>query len=230
MVELELPPEPEPLPEPEPEPEAEPEPEPLPEPDPIRPPPEPRPTPTAPPPEEPPPPDEPPPPPAEEAIADFTGETMTNDSGESWQRATGSGAPMEGPIGQPGAQVTGRRRRGTAGGAPGGTGEEEGPRVVAAADLSRQAGPPSSRLVELLRRNYPSRARDLGIEGTALVRVLVTAEGRVRPQAIVAEDYEGFGDACRQTLRQGPRWEPPLDRRGEPVATRLNFRCTFTIR
>ena len=89
---------------------------------------------------------------------------------------------------------------------------------------------PAFEKTELLRRNYPSRARDLGIEGDAVVRVLVNPNGRVRPLAVVSEDYEGFGDACRQTLRQGPQWEAPRDRQGEAVATRVNFRCTFTIR
>lgn len=220
---------PEPPPPPEPEPEAEPEPEPEPpppEPEVVRPEPRPIPTPSA----EPPPPDAPPPtdepPAAEEAIAEFP-EIM--EGGEAWVSASGDG-PVEGPIGQPGAQVTGRRREGTSDGVPGGTGEPEGPRLVAAADLSRQAGPPNTRLTELLRNNYPPRARDLGIEGTAVVRLRVSANGRVQPLAVVSEEYEGFGSACRQTLRQGPRWDPPLDRQGEAVDTILNFRCTFTIR
>lgn len=235
-VEMVVLPEPEPEPEPEPvvedpEPE-EPEPEepeviePEPEPEPERPRPEPQ--------DEPPPPDEPPPeepPAAEEAVADFTGETMAAEGEGAFVSALGNGGAMQGPIGQPGAPVTGRRRTGTAGGTPGGTGDgPPQPRVLPASDLSQQAVPPSRRLVEILRRNYPSRARELGIEGDAVVRVLVSANGSVRPLSVVSEEYEGFGAACRQSLRQGPRWEPPMDRQGEPAATRLNFRCTFTIR
>lgn len=236
-VEMVLLPDPEPEPEPvideEPEPEVE---EPEPEPEVIEPPPEPDPTPRPPPEpqDEPPPPEEPPPeepPAAEEAVADFTGETMAAEGEGAFVSALGNGGAMQGPIGQPGAQVTGRRRTGTAGGTPGGTGDgPPQPRVLPASDLSQQAVPPSRRLVEILRRNYPSRARELGIEGDAVVRVLVSANGSVRPLSVVSEEYEGFGAACRQSLRQGPRWEPPRDRQGEPAATRLNFRCTFTIR
>lgn len=232
-------PEPEPVAE-EPEPDPEPEPpepevvEPPPEPDPPpRPRPEPQDEPPPPPPDEPPP-DEPPPeepPAAEEAIADFTGETMVAEGPGAFVTATGNGEAMQGPIGQPGAQVTGRRRSGNPNGTPGGRGDgPPAPRVLPAADLSRQARPPNQRLVEILRRNYPSRARDLGIEGDAVVRVQVNADGSVRPLSVVSEDYEGFGAACRQSLRQSPRWEPPADRQGQPAATRLNFRCTFTIR
>ncbi|HJL18527.1 MAG TPA: energy transducer TonB [Sandaracinaceae bacterium LLY-WYZ-13_1] len=204
------------------EPEPEPEPvvrerDPLPQPEP--------------PPEETPPPEEPPP--AEEAIADFTGETLTNEEGPTWSSETGSGEAMEGPIGQPGATVTGRRRRGQQGGRVGGTGEGEdpGPRIVPVGDLSR---PPGIRDVDRLRRtlqdNYPSRARELGIEGTARVRIRVRADGRVQPLAVLSESYEGFGQACRQTLRRGGRFEPPLDRNGEPVDTITAFTCTFQVR
>ncbi len=218
--------------EPEPEPEAEPEveepaPEPEPEPEPVvererptTPRPQPDPEPQA----------QPEPPPAEEAIADFTGETLTNDSGEAWASEVGNGAAMEGPIGQPGAQVTGRRREGVREGTPGGAGgAEEGPRVVAVSDLSRPPAPPVSRLRSLLSDNMPRRARDLGLEGNAIVRIRVNPDGRVQPLAVVREDQEGFGEACRRSIRASGRWEPPLDRDGQAVATITTFRCGFTI-
>lgn len=222
--------EPEPEPEdveaePEPEPEL-PEPEPPPEPVEARPDPrpQPEPPPDAPPPEE--------PPAAEEAIADFTGETLTNEDGPSWASAAGSGDAMEGPIGQPGAAVTGRRRAGVRGGVVGGAGEEDpGPTIVPMSDLSRPPGVPDpGRLQETLRRNYPRQARELGVEGTARVRIRVRSDGRVVPMAVLNESYEGFGDACRRTLREGGRFTPPLDRRGEPVDTITAFTCTFRIR
>lgn len=233
VVEALPPPEPEPEvvpPEPEPPPPA-PEPEVVPPPQPVvtRP----RPRPQAPPepaqPAAPPPPaDAPPPPPAEETIEDFSGMTLTNDSGDAaWRSNVGSGAPMDGPIGRPNAVVTGRNRRGVPGGVPGGTGD--GSQVVAAADLSRQPGPPAERLRELLRANYPREAQQLGIEGHTDVRVHVSADGSVRVLGIVRETHEGFGEACRRTIRQGGRWSPPLDRQGRPVETVTAFRCTFTI-
>ncbi len=222
----------EPTPEPEPpEPEPEPEPEPVAEPEPVVPP-EPAVQPRVRLPADPPPSPEPPapePPPAEETVADFSGMTLTNDQGASWASATGSGAPMDGPIGRPGARVTGRNRSGTEGGTPGGTGSGEGSDLVAPSDLSRRPGPPSARLVELLRQNYPRRAQTQGLEGSARVRVRVESDGRVRALAVVSEDHEGFGEACRATIRAGGNWEAPLDRSGNAVATITTFRCTFTL-
>lgn len=217
------PPEPEPPP-PEPEPVA-PRPRPQPRPDPPRA----AESPPAPAPEAPPEPA--PPPPAEaEAIADFSGLTLTNPTGESWASNLGNGEAIEGPIGQPNARVTGRRREGVPGGVPGGTGDgPPGPTVLPAASLSRPPGPPTERLRELLRANYPREAQQLGVEGHADVRVRVHADGRVQPLAIVRETYEGFGEACRRALREGGRWEPPLDRQGRPATTDTLFRCGFSV-
>ena len=68
----------------------------------------------------PPPPDAPPPPPPEaETPADFSGTTLTNDGpGPGWASAVGNGEAMHGPIGRPGAKVTGRAREGAAGPSP----------------------------------------------------------------------------------------------------------------
>lgn len=225
MVEL-LPEEPPPA-EPEPEPVVESPPEPVP---PRVERPKPRLTPSEPPrPDDPPPAEEPPA--AEEAIADFTGQTLTNEAGAGWQSATGNGEAMEGPIGQPGAEVTGRRRRGAREGVVGGEGDADAPRIVPMSDLSRPPGIPNvERLQMLLRRNYPERLRELGVEGTARVRIRVRADGRVQPLAVLSEEHEGFGRACRQTLRSAGHFDPPLDRSGEPVDTITSFTCTFQIR
>lgn len=218
-------PEPEPeVTEPEPEPEVT-EPEPPPEPERVverRPQPVPEPT------QEPPPPSDEPPPPAEEAIADFTGETLTNDQGAAWNSAVGNGQVMEGPVGQPNAAVTGRRREGARGGAIGGTGDgEPGPRTVAVGNLSRRPGPPNSRLIQLLRENTPRRAQELGLEGRARVRIRVRANGQVDVLAVLSEDHDGFGNACRRAIRASGRWEAPLDRNGQPVDTVTTFACTI---
>lgn len=225
MEMIEPDPEPE-LPEPEVEEEVEEEVEPdLPEPEPE---PVVRERPTEPDPPEPEVPDEPPP--AEEAIADFTGETLTNDDGPAtFVSAVGNGGVMEGPIGQPGAQVTGRRRTGVPGGVPGGRGTaDEGPRVVAASDLSQRPGPPGN-LAQLLRDMYPQRLQNLGVEGDATIRIRVSPNGTVRPLAVVRSDEAEFGQACRELMRRSGRWDPPLDRNGNAVTTITTFRCRFTI-
>ncbi|MGE0787040.1 MAG: energy transducer TonB [Sandaracinaceae bacterium] len=180
--------------------------------------------------DDPPPEPDPTPPAAEEAIADFSGETLTNDSGEAWQSNVGNGQAMQGPIGQPNAQVTGRHRTGNPNGRVGGTGTgDEGPTIVPVSDLSRRPGPPATRLIELLRANMPRRNRELGQDGDAVIRIRVGPDGRVVPLAIVREDHEGLGEACRQSVRESGSWDAPLDRNGDPVTTVTTFRCTFTL-
>ena len=211
-------------PEPEPD-EAEPtpEPEPEPEPEPVKPPPKPvERAPKA--PKEPPPePQAAPPAPAEEAIADFTGTTLTGESG--WVTAVGSGAPMEKPIGKPGAQVTGRNVSGVTGGVIGGTGM----RVVAEGDLSRKPKPPSADILNAaLERSYPKSARQQGIEGVARIKLRVLASGKLQPIATLSETYPGFADACRSSLRE-VSFQPGLDDAGQPVATEIPYTCRFTV-
>lgn len=215
-------PEPEPAP-PETEPVIE-DPEPPPEPEPVvrrarpEPPPE-----TI---DEPPPPE---PPPLDETVADFTGETLTNDTGASWASAVGDGRAIEGPLGRPGAVVTGRERRGARDGAVGGRGQAEGTALVPLADLSRRPVPPSDLLVDLLRAAWPRQARNLGIEGSARVRLESDPQGRIRVLGVISETYEGFGRACAQAVRRSGRWGPGLDHRGDGAATRFPFRCTFQL-
>lgn len=214
-------PEPEPELEEEPvEPEPEPEPE---EPEPVKPPPKPKAVKAA---KEPPTPDEPPAA-AEETPVTFDNVVLTNESEgpADWKVAGGSGEEREGPIGNPNAAVTGRSREGKAGGVIGGTGTG----IVEAGDLSRQPGPPSLR--KKLERLYPPKARAEGREGSAVVRLQVNSDGSTSNMRLVSESVPGyeFGNACLRALR-GEKWDPPLDEDGRRVATRVNFRCGFTIR
>jgi TonB family protein len=160
-------------------------------------------------------------PPAAETPADFSGTTLTNDgAGAGWASAMGNGAAMNGPVGRPGARVTGRHVEGTAlrpAPAP----------MVAVADLSRL--PEAPRLEDALERNYPQEARQSGQAGKAVVRARITADGSVRDLLVVSETASGFGRACRDTLT-GSLWTPPLDRDGRAVATVINYTCRFEVR
>lgn len=163
------------------------------------------------------------PPPVAETVADFSGTTLTNDgTGAAWASATGTGAPLAGPIGRPGARVTGRH---VEGGAP--QVRPTSSDVVAVADLSRRPEAPS--LEDALARNYPSEARGGGQSGRAVVRARITAEGSVRDILVQSESAAGFGRACRDTLASS-RWTPPLDRDGRPVDTLINYTCRFEVR
>ncbi len=226
----------EPVPEPPPEPEAEPEPEAPPEPAPES---EPEPEPIvrrervvrslA--PSEPPPPSAEPPAPVEEQIAEFMGETLTNDQGPGWSSAVGNGEPIEGPIGGPTGIATGRRRQGAASGEVGGTGTAPAAetRVVPFSDLSRQPRPRRD-MNALLQRNYPPRARQLGVEGRAVIGFRIMPDGaatRLRTRSESPSD-QGFAEACRRTVQQAD-WEPPLAQDGTAVATDATFECEFAI-
>jgi TonB family protein len=161
------------------------------------------------------------PPAAAEALADFTGQTLTNDGpGSGWSSATGNGQKMNGPVGRPGARVTHRVVEGT----PGGTGS--GPPVVGLGDLSR--APVAPDLSDRLAAAYPPDARAKGVEGKAVVKARITAEGQVRELTIVSETSTGFGAACKATLRASA-WTPPIDRAGHAVSTVINYTCRFNV-
>jgi TonB family protein len=91
-------------------------------------------------------------------------------------------------------------------------------------DLSKKPRAPS--LDARLRQNYPRELRQRGVEGQAEVRAVVNAAGRVEQVSVLSETAPGFALACKNTLL-GSQWTQPLDRNGEPVGTRLTYRCRF---
>lgn len=221
------PPDPEPETPPEPPPEPEPPPQPRPEPRPERrPEPRPEPRPRT---DEPPPPAAAPPP-VEEQIADFTGETLTMEGPGAWQSAVGNGEDMQGPIGAPTGVVTGRRREGGQEGVVGGTGTTAVEQVVALRDLRQPPVPPDgSQLRAELERRYPPRLRSLSVEGRAVVRVRIRANGDIGRIRVLSASEVEFGDACSNALRQVGGWRAGLRRDGEPAATDIDFTCSFTL-
>ncbi|HEX2659753.1 MAG TPA: energy transducer TonB [Polyangia bacterium] len=164
------------------------------------------------------------PPPADESPADFSGVTMTNDApgAAGWTSATGNGQAMHGAVGRPGARVTHRNVEGS--------GQQlvrnPGPPLVAAADLSRPPAPPE--LADAVKQAYPADARAKGIPGKAVVRLRIAPDGRTSDIKVVSESAASFGEACQSVLR-GSRWSPPVDRRGQAVATVVNFTCRFEV-
>lgn len=224
QVEMEIA-EPPPPPPPAPEPEPEPEPQ-AKEPEPAPPPPKLKlaPKPAAPKVAEPPPPTSEPPKAAAEAPVDLTGTTLTGDAA-GWSSVTGNGQAMTGPQARIG-RVTGRDRSGAADGAVGATGT--GPALVGEASLSRSPQPPDG-MEGLLEQFFPPRARAQGVSGTAVLRVRIQPDGRATDMKVLREtgDY-GFGAACNKALRQ-KRWQAPLDKRGQPVATEIRYTCEFEV-
>jgi TonB family protein len=164
-----------------------------------------------------------PPPPQAETPADFSGVTLTNDGpGPGWGSAVGNGQAMHGPIGTPGAEVTGR----SVAGAAEGTGPI-GPKLVALASLSRPPLPPD--LNDALERHYPAEARRQGTPGQAVLKARILPDGHVRDLVVVSQTAPAFGEACRATLKEST-WSAPLDKGGEPVATFVTYTCRFEVR
>jgi TonB family protein len=214
MVDFEVAP-PRAQPEPEPEPEAEPEPEPEPASEPA----------AAAPKEA-----------AEEEsaadpepVADLTGLTLTNaGSAASWQSAVGNGKALAGPIrsGKPASPAQAKSASVDKSAGPPGNRQPAGPPIVAASDLSSRPVPPN--LNGVLQSHYPERAREMGLEGSAVVRLRIDADGRVRVARVESESDSGFGSACRQTVL-GSHWSAPRDRDGKSVATFVKYTCRFRV-
>jgi hypothetical protein len=132
---------------------------------------------------------------------------------------------MNGPIGTPGARITGRSRAG----ATGGTGpaqKSEGAPILALGDLSKPPRAPV--LSDMLERNYPDEARRRGVPGKAVMRLRVMPDGHLRDLIVVAESEGGFGEACKRTLLDS-LWSPPLDLEARPVSTFVSYTCTFAV-
>jgi TonB family protein len=164
-----------------------------------------------------------PPPPQAETPADFSGVTLTNDGpGPGWGSAVGNGQAMRGPIGTPGAKVTGRSVAGSSDGEG-----KAGPPIVALGSLSRPPVPPD--LNGALEQHYPAEARRLGTAGQAVLKARVLPDGHVRDLVVVSQSAPGFGEACRATLRDSV-WSAPLDRTGQAVATFVTYTCRFEVR
>lgn len=164
--------------------------------------------------------------PAAEAPVDLTGVTLTGDDGASWSSVVGNGDAIQGPAARIG-KVTGRDRAGSSDGVVGGRGK--GPALVGEESLSRKPVAPVG-LDALLEQYFPPRARAQGVSGSARVRVRILADGSVGPMTVLRETGGGFdfGTSCMKALKQ-KRWQPPLDKRGQPVATEINFNCEFDV-
>lgn len=170
--------------------------------------------------------------PEEPQPLDFTGITLTGEGGDFAVNA-GDGSDREGPIGPAPMRATSPTGmgRGGGGGEPGGM----GPPLVASSDLSRRPEAPQGAHAQLLAcmlENYPEQARRQGIEAVVNATLRVNPSGAIASVHIRSESVtgQGFGRVCSRCLRQLPNWSSPLDRRGNPVATRERAYCRFSVR
>lgn len=164
---------------------------------------------------------EPEPAPEQAPVADLTGLTLTNDNGSgSWASQIGNGSANDRPI------RTGTNRPRSP--APAASAPSAAPartsNTVALGDLSSRPVPP--KLDGILEQHYPDVARQQGKSGTAIVRLRIDADGRVRKANIVSESETGFGRACHATV-MGSQWSAPRDQEGRAVATFVIYTCRF---
>lgn len=159
--------------------------------------------------------------PAGPRIIDF-GEQNFALSGAStgWGMRTSAGGSRFG-VYRPGA-------RGGGGGGPsaGGGGLEPGPpdfSPVPDGQLSRTA-----RLIGVLDRRYPEEARRQMVEGSVRLMVEVRANGRIRNIRTLNDPGGGLATAAVAAIRRA-RFRPALDRRGQPVDTRIVYTVRYIL-
>ena len=166
-------------------------------------------------------------PPAAEEPVRFDNLTLSNET-----NAPAIGAA----VGTPSAGTAKGSGQGTGGGAQGGggkggsgSGAGRGNALVALEKLSR--APRAPNLDGALERNYPKQARLQGVEGVAVVRARVNPDGSIVVTGVESESVNGFGfgEACKRTL-SGSRWSPPVDDKGQAVATLIRYSCDFRVR
>ncbi len=69
-------------------------------------------------------------------------------------------------------------------------------------------------------------ASELPRVGHARIEVEVRADGQVVPLRVIEETDPGLGDACMKSVK-GQRFEPALNRGGQPITVRAPFACRF---
>jgi TonB family protein len=135
---------------------------------------------------------------------------------------------MDGPIGAPGGQVTGRRRTGTPEGVVGGSPNTPPEAIIAVADLRSPPGEPGG-VGERLQRLYPTRLRSMSIEGSAVVRIRISANGSVSRLRVLRASEPEFGQACLTAVREAGAWRAAVGPDGQPAATEIRYNCEFSL-
>lgn len=164
-------------------------------------------------------------------VRDFSDLTLERRGAGGWNVPQGDGRGGSGVVGwgraadSPGSRREPARPTGI-GGAPPPAARRASPQARAS-DRSRAPRPPPG-LRALLRRHYPPRARAVGAEGEARLRIRVSRDGTVSVLGVLPGSSPIFTDACRDALEAAGPFTPGRDRRGRAVATVLPFRCRFS--
>jgi TonB family protein len=89
--------------------------------------------------------------------------------------------------------------------------------------------PEGSRVRAELERRYPPRLRSLSVEGRAVVRVRIRANGELGRISVMSATEAEFGDACSAALREIGGWRAGVGPNGQPAATDIRYTCEFAL-
>jgi TonB family protein len=75
---------------------------------------------------------------------------------------------------------------------------------------------------------YPAAARDIGIEGTVVVRFVVEKDGSITQAEVLRDSGGGLGDEALRVVQLMPAWHPGRQH-GRPVRVRFNLPVKFKL-
>jgi protein TonB len=110
-----------------------------------------------------------------------------------------------------------------------GTSDASAPVAPAAASAPKPKGPSlPPRVINWTDPPYPEQARQQGVEGTVIVKLTITAEGRPRNVTVVrSSGHSGLDEAAVAHVRK-TKFSPAL-KDGEPVRMHITFRVKFRL-
>ena len=76
---------------------------------------------------------------------------------------------------------------------------------------------------------YPAIARQNGVEGTIVIRFIITAQGQIKDAKIVRDIGAGCGEEALRVTKQLRNWTP-AKQDGINVASRFNLPVKFKLR
>ena len=82
-------------------------------------------------------------------------------------------------------------------------------------------------LVEFVEAEYPKEALEQGIQGTVVLKLTITKEGRVKEAEVMTPAGHGFDEAAREAALKFVY--KPATRDGKPFAVKIPYAYRFTI-
>lgn len=126
------------------------------------------------------------------------------------------------------SEKVGRGGTGGGTGAGSGSGSEEVPKPTSIATIKKRAMPKGDYAYFKAGKDYPPEARQLGIEGKILVRLVVDDTGKVRSTTLVSKLGHGL-DELALTRAKELVFEPAIDTDDRPVSSVVVWTFDMTL-